>query len=159
MGFTGTTTEAILGNAGIQRFPTSQRAWVDFIQNLDIALRGKTATFTADWTGFSTAQSSTVTYLKKGTVVTIQIPQFGATSDAATFESGATDVPAEIRPLSGKMGAFITRDNGTFISGTIDVSAAGQIRFGAATLSGLGGFTTSGDKGFRGIQSFTYLLD
>ena len=159
MGFTGTTTEVVLGNSGIQRLPTSQREWNYFIQNLDIALRGQTATFTADWTGFSTAQSSTVTYLRKGTVVTIQLPQFGATSDATTLESGATDVPAEIRPLSGKMGAFITRDNGTFISGTIDVSAAGQIRFGATNLIGLGCFTSSGDKGFRGIQSFTYLLD
>ena len=156
---TGTITEVILSNSGIQKFPTTPQEWSHLIRDLDLALRGTTATFTADWAGFDSAQSSTVTYLRKGSVVTIQFPQFGSTSNATTFVSGATDVPAKIRPVSGKMGAFITRDNGTFVSGTIDVSTAGQISFGAADLSGLGGFQNTGDKGFRGTQTFTYLLD
>ena len=116
-------------------------------------------TFPVDLVGFVTAEQETVNYRKIGNMVTIFFAQFGATSNTTTFISGATDVPAAIRPASSKMGAFITRDNGTFILGTINVSSAGQISFGSANLSGLGGFTASGDKGYRGNQSFTYSLD
>jgi hypothetical protein len=118
-----------------------------------------TGTFVANWTGFLAPLSSTWTYIKRGNIVTIHVPQVGAESNASTFTSGATELPAAIRPITSKMGAFITRNNGTFISGTIDVSSGGQISFGSATLSGLGGFSLTGDKGFRGNQSFTYTLD
>ena len=118
-----------------------------------------TGTFDTDWAGFSTAQSSTWTYRVSGNIVTIFCDQFGATSDATTFVSGVTDVPAALRPATTQMGAYITRDNGTFVSGTINISAAGRISFGAANLVGTGGFTASGDKGIRGPQPFTYTLD
>ena len=118
-----------------------------------------TGTFVVDWAGFTTAEAETWTYVKRGSVVTIHAPIFGAISNSTNFISGVTDVPAAIRPTFTKMGAYITRNNGTYIMGTITVSAAGQISLGGSNLSGAGGFTASGDKGYRGPQPFTYTLD
>jgi hypothetical protein len=130
------------------------RVAIDVIEALSV-----TGTFNVDYAGFTTAEAGTWTYRKVGNMVTIRGPQIGATSNATTFVSGATDVPVAIRPASDQVGAYITRDNGTFILGTINVSASGQISFGGTDLSGLGGFTATGDKGIRGPQPFTYMLD
>lgn len=116
-----------------------------------------TGTFTANWSGFATSESTTVRYSKIGNHVTLQFPgTIAATSNSTLFQSGGTEVPQILRPLNTMVGLFEVEDNGTHAIGKIWVTSAGQIvLYADITLSS---FTASGDKGFIGNQTFSYII-
>ena len=116
-------------------------------------------TFTADWSGFTTSPSTIWSYRQTGNIVTVR-PQTSLSnvSNTTALTSGATDIPAAIRPTAATVfSVYDVIDNGTAGAGIIQFSSAGKITFFArlATLT----FTASGTKGFTGGNVFTYLLD
>ena len=128
-----------------------------FSLNGDTVVTEETGTFSVDWTGFSTSESTTFSYVKSGSMVTITPnASVSATSNVADFFSDAAAVPAAIRPTNGAWGAFRVVDNGTTQYGLINVSATGFV--GLGVVGGLGGFTASGTKGIFARSMFTYIL-
>ncbi len=123
---------------------------------LDLSV--ETGTFTATYTGFTTSPSVLWRYTKAGNLV-VMVPnaQLNATSNATGMDSGATDIPTSIRPLSAQSSAFIIKDNNVRAMGKINVTGGGQFQHGADLDNGV--FTASGTKGFPGTQVVTYLLN
>lgn len=119
----------------------------------------ETATFVTDWVGFAAAQNTTWDYTKIGNQVVIHNPtSLSATSNSAQFFSGATDVPASIRPATGTVrGLFIVRDNGVLSIARITVTSLGLLDFSIG-LSGVSGFQLVGLKGFEIAQQFAYQI-
>ena len=122
-----------------------------------VSAGSSSGTFTANWVGFTTAQATTWEYTRTGRVVTMR-PQaaISATSDSALFTSGASDVPAEIRPTAIINLLFILTDNGTQQIGRMQISN-GLILFNPTVSDST--FVTSGTKGFDALQEVTYQLD
>jgi cytoskeletal protein CcmA (bactofilin family) len=60
----------------------------------------ETGSFTATWTGFTTALTSTVYYTRVGRLVTFNLEPFSGTSNSANFLSDAC-IPAALRPKTG----------------------------------------------------------
>ena len=121
--------------------------------------RVNTGTFVATWVGFTTSPTTTWNYTKVGSIVTLHAEAaFSATSDSILFESGATDVPASLRPSEPEVkGLYIIEENGTTQLGVVRITTAGKIFF----RSDVGGavFTASGAKGHTNQLCFTYLVD
>lgn len=113
--------------------------------------------FTANWSGFTTAQSSTVYYSKVGNVVVLRFTNapFG-TSNATTLSSGLGELPALIRPVLNTSFTVRVQDNGTWEAGSLNISSSGTISFN--TLDGLG-FSASGGKAFQSSVNVTYTLN
>jgi hypothetical protein len=126
---------------------------------LDYFLTGSfTATFTQAG-GYS--QAVTVQYQRIGNLVILNIPTFGGTTTAtATINSGATDVPAAVRPAIQYRGPVCVQGptSGTYQMGQIDVTTAGQIQL-ASALNGAN-FTTGNTCGLGGggttVQTVMY---
>lgn len=123
------------------------------------AAANKSGTFVANWTGFTTAESTTWSYTRVGKIVTL-IPDgtLSAISNANGFISGAAEVPELIRPTASSVNAlWRIVDSAVDAIGVMNVSNAGQISFQRDIL--LNTFTAAGQKGFVGGQVFTYTLD
>jgi len=124
-----------------------------------LPLGATTGTFLATWVGFTTSPTTTWNFTKIGSVVTLHANNaFSATSDSILFESGATDVPASLRPSEPEVkGLYIIEENGTTQLGVVIITTAGKIFF----RSDVGGavFTASGAKGHTNQLCFTYLVD
>ncbi len=120
----------------------------------------ETGSFVAAFTGFtSDPQNITFHYTRIGNMVMMQNTTIlAATSNTALMSSGATDVPASIRPsITTTSRIYIVKDNGSEVVGKLQVTSGGQITHNA-DVSG-SGFTTSGSKGFPGNQVISYFLD
>ena len=115
-------------------------------------------TFTVNWDGFSTSESSTFEYTTTGNIVTLRNQlSFSATSDDTVFDSGATEVPAQLRPTGLTVAGFWRmQDNGTQALGRVTISSAGQMRLFPTVTSST--WTASGTKGLNEGQEFTYQL-
>ena len=143
--FTATNLEAILAEMAPGCVPEAAHDY-------------DTGTFNINWsTGFSSTPTSTANYTRHGKIVVMSWGVVSATSDAATFLSGATDLPATLRPTetSLKCVAQIV-DNGVYEMGHLWVYSTGQI---AVTRLDGSSFITSGAKALGGNQCFTYHLD
>ena len=118
-----------------------------------------TGTFVATWLGFTTSPTTTWNYTKVGSQVTLHSDAtLSATSNQTGLLSGATDVPAALRPTETTANAlFIVTDNGTTQTGIVRVGSGGLISFSADVQSS--SFTGSGTKGHAGGLCFTYLID
>ncbi len=134
-GFTATTVEAALAEIG----PIT------------------TGSFTATWTtGFTTTPTSNMIWTRFGNwVMLIAQTTLTATSDAATLSTAAGDMTAAIRPLGETFHVVPVKDNGSWQFGMIELDNNGQITI-HADAAGSGGFTSSGDKGFRSNSHFIY---
>ena len=113
--------------------------------------------FTATWTtGFTTSPTTNMFWRHFGNFVMMHAQSsLAGTSDVATCTTAAGDIPAAIRPVSESFHPIMVEDNGTWQFGVIEVETTGQILL-HANATGSGGFTTSGDKGFRGNTPFWY---
>jgi len=154
MPFLGLTSKTLLQNPSLQRMPTTQRQWIDFIKELDTHLAGETDAFTPTWTGFSSDPSGGVVYWKKvGTLVVMSfsISAVG-TSNATTFS--ITGIPTAVTPISGGTAVQIVVpivgvvDNGTESWGTAAVNSSSIINFGFKDTD-FTSWTNSGNKGFN----------
>jgi len=119
----------------------------------------ETGTFTANWTGFAAAQNTVINFTRVGTQVTMHFNTvLNATSDQTFMSSGATEVPASLRPSEAAViMPTAVRDNGTLAVGIARVTTAGALELYPDV--GLGNFTASGSKGHGLEFCFTYLTD
>ena len=129
------------------------------INHNGVSLGIATGTFVATWVGFTTSPTTTWNYTVVGRVAVLHADgTLSATSNATGLNSGATDVPAALRPTETTVNTlYRVTDNGTTAVGVISISDAGQISFQATVATST--FANSGTKGFIGGQTFTYLLD
>ena len=151
--FTGGALTAVNGfiqeNAQIGRYPKNQMEWNGFLQELAKLIIEYEGTFDATASGFDSAYIFTgFTYYRYGKIVMIKLPVQEETSDSAAFLfSGA--IPKRIRPtVTQSVPCVGLVDNGTPITtcGQARIDTDGALAFGLD--SNLGGFTTSGKKGF-----------
>ena len=119
----------------------------------------ETGTFTANWTGFTTAEVSTWNYTRIGKQVTIHLDgTVTGTSNSTLFLSGATEVPVSLRPTETTVKQLIgLQDAGVAQVGLIQVGSGGAISFLADVAQN--GFTASGTKQVAGGYVFTYMID
>lgn len=117
-------------------------------------------TFTATFTqagGYS--QAVTVRYKKVNDLVTLSIPGFTGTSTAtAPIDSGATDVPSDLRPTAASyMPVFVIEGGTNNTPGVIEVGTGGQLRvFRTAASPNWGGSGNAGlVAGVRHIVTYT----
>ena len=159
MPFLGQTQRKLLQHSGVQRMPTTQREWNDFIQNLDVFLQGETDAFTPTFgTGFSTDPVNAAVYWKKvGTIVIMSFANSAVgTSDTTSFS--ITGIPARLQPISsGSPVQFSVPivglvDNDVESWGSVIVTNAGTIVFGFEDTQATT-WTGSGGKGFNASGS------
>jgi len=161
------TNKKPLANPGFQKYPTNQREWSHYQNEVH---KVQVGSFTPTFSGFSdTPTASDVTWRIQGGLAIIRVPNVSGTSDAATFL--ITNWPQDLHalfPISIPMGGFI--DNGS--AGTeigyaripehaTAGSGTGLMAFGyGADNPGGGGFTTSAAKGIiGGITTLMYPID
>lgn len=103
----------------------------------------KSGTYTATGTGFTTSPTDTVTYSVMNGIVTLQLPNISATSNATTFT--ITGAPTAIRPAADRTIVTPIKDNGAAYSlGLCRVKTTGVFEI-YSTIEG-GAFTASGTK-------------
>ena len=122
------------------------------------AVQQTTGTFTANWSGFTTSPTTTVTYRKVGDIVSLFFAgQVSATSNSTLFQSDVGDMPESLRPSAIKQVLVPIVDNGTAAVGNMWIQTDGRIRL----YSGLSNdaFTASGTKGLQAGRAVTYLID
>ena len=147
-------------NPRITRFPTNQREWNGFIQELTKLIPDYEGTYDATAAGFSGAPFAfTITYHRYGKLVMLRFPAQEATSNATTFS--ISSMPTRLRPaVTNIVPMPMLVDNGTPITtaGQARVSSDGVIIFGIDGADG--GFTASGAKGFGDVAgpSIIYTL-
>lgn len=116
------------------------------------SLIGTASNFTGTLTGCTTAPTYTVYVTLVGNVVTIDVPQVSATSNAAT--KTLTGMPAAYRPATAKQLLCAALDNGgSFVASFGSVGTNGTITFNPSLASTT--WTTSGTASV-GAFSFTY---
>ena len=116
---------------------------------------GKTS-FTATFDGGTPVGALSVVGRKIGKLVTLEIPT-GTTADpnAQVLASGATDIPAALRPAADlEFPAFVT-DNNVKVAGKLKVTSAGQLIFSVGAADG--SFTDAATAGWPRI-AVTYTL-
>jgi len=111
-------------------------------------------TYTASSTGLTAVVTGTVTAVKTGRMVTLEIPLITGTSNATTFT--LTGMPIELRPTASRVFIVSVVDNGGARSIAVGlVLATGVIEL-FSTLGG-GGFTASGTKDV-GRLNISYII-
>ena len=133
-------------NGQMGKYPTNQREWNSFIQQLARMFVEYEGTYNATGGGFSTPPTFTVTYYRYGKFVMLGFTTQEATSNAAAFS--LTAMPTRIRPAVQQRVALAGLiDNGSPVSmGEARIATNGVISISIDGASG--GFTTSGQKGF-----------
>lgn len=119
----------------------------------------ETGTFTANWEGFTTSPSTVWDYTKLGNIVLLS-PQnsIDAISNSGLFRSGATEVPASIRPTAFRRMLYNVKNNAINQMGYLQITTGGRLEF-YANLDG-SAFTSSNNKGFALLGlTVAYLLD
>ena len=110
-------------------------------------------TFTGTLTGCTTSPTGSLYYSLAGTVVTLYIPQIGATSNATT--ATVTGAPAAIFPARVQRVPCIVKENGTVQMGLCEVGTDGVLTLYSTVAAAA--FTNSGAKGIE-LQTITYSL-
>ena len=152
-----TSTSRFLQNhSGIMRFPTSQREWNSFIQELSKWFLEYEGTYDAAAQGFSTVVTFTgITYYRYGKLVMIRFPvqeESSGGGSATTFVLAA--MPERIWPAKNQIVPITNLvDNGAPITGAgqAKIAVNGTITFGIDGADG--GFTGSGNKGFGDVAA------
>ncbi len=123
-----------------------------------VGITTETGSFNVDLIGFvSNPATVAYVYTRVGNIVTI-LPgaSRSGTSNSTVMRSGATDVPASLRPSSDRMCLGSIQDNGTTAVGLLQIKTTGEIEYFADP--GAGVFTTSGTKGIHELVCSTYKL-
>lgn len=113
-------------------------------------------TYTGTLTGCTTSPTGTISYVRKGKMVTLILPSLTATSNSTACT--ITGAPAALRPTATRWGYGHVIDNGSNFNGAAGMSSAGALVLsktdpGAAATS----FANAGGKGTGGF-AFTYAL-
>ena len=113
-------------------------------------------TFTVNFTGARTVSGITASYVRNGKVVTFYLPSNTGTSCSASFfSSGATDLPASLRPLFTTRIPVQVQNNNVLTNGELEMTAAGQI---VVWTSSEGNFTNAANCGWVATP-VTYILN
>lgn len=122
-----------------------------------VAIGYDTGTFTTDWTGFSTSETTTWEYTRTGRLVTMR-PQaeLSATSNSTLLTSQALAIPSQVRPSQQVIVAYIVRNNGTLQLGRLRLESSGLLIADSDVTGAV--FTASGAKGLL-VQEVSYQLE
>jgi len=147
MSVSGATPEA----SGVT-FPSTQVA-SDNANTLDDYREGS---YTGTLTGGTTSPTDTLSYVRVGNMVTVNIPQpttftVSSNSTAMTITGG----PIPMRPSTQRVCFARVRDNGVWLAGFVLIETNGTLSF--YKDGALGVFTASGTKSVGGC-SFSYLI-
>ena len=115
------------------------------------------STFTGPW---ASGQSVTLYFSRIGQAVTcvITVASAACTNNGAVAVSGATDVPATYRPsTTSQARLWVAQNAGTYTTGSISVSLAGQITV-YASYDYTTGFTSGSNAGWI-AQIFSYSVN
>ena len=112
--------------------------------------------FTLNWAGFTTAESTTVYYTKVDDLVTLWfVGSASGTSNLGTLTSGF-EIPVAIRPPRSASHIIEVQNNGTWENGRISLQSTGTV---SITRNGGSAFTTSGTKSFLNDMNFSYTIN
>ena len=112
------------------------------------------ATYTATATGMTTSPTGTVSFVRVGNLVTLEIPVITGTSNATTFT--LTGGPTTMRPSASRSFVFNGSDNsGTNVFGRAVLDTGGTITL--FTTAGSGAWTASGTKATTAIN-ISYII-
>ena len=154
------TDNRLVQNGNITRYPTNQRMWNSFIQELNKWIKNETGNFDPTFTGFSTDPSTAnVWWHRYGQFVHMEFGFTTGTSDATTFS--IDDVPEVIRPRDNQTcltGGMVDNNVSITANTACEVKSTGVISFYSNDTGG--GWTGSGTKGISGglTQSIIYSL-
>ena len=101
--------------------------------------------FTATLTGCTTSPTGTVSYVRKGKMVTLSIPSISGTSN--TTAASLTGVPASLTPANGQSGISLIFDNGVSLNGNFSVTNVNVINLYKGPYGTV--FLNSGTKGVQ----------
>ena len=112
--------------------------------------------FTLNWTGFTTAESTTVYYTKVDDLVTLWfVGSASGTSNLGTLTSGF-EIPVAIQPPRSASHIIEVQNNGTWENGRITLQSTGTV---SILRNGGSAFTTSGTKSFLNDMNFSYTIN
>lgn len=119
------------------------------------ALSGtQVGSFTGTQTGYSASLTPTVQWKRNGSLVTLTFDSASTgTSNAATMT--LTGMPSQLYPNNTVVVPCLVTDNGGQVLGIASVATNGTVTFGD-TAAAVGGFETSGSKGFGAGSTIIY---
>lgn len=107
---------------------------------------GKPGSYTGTLTGCTTSPTGSISYVKQGKTVTLNMAVISATSN--TTSATVTGMPVEIRPSAQRVLTMWTTDNGTEKVSRCVIETSGVITLGNGAS---GTFTNSGVKGVSSL--------
>jgi hypothetical protein len=112
------------------------------------------ATWTATATGMTTSPTGTVSFVRIGNSVVMDMPTISGTSNSSAFT--LTGMPTTCRPSATRSCIIRIQDNSAaYVAGIAEIASTGVITF--RSNLGTGVFTTSGTKSVGTIQ-MTYII-
>ena len=112
------------------------------------------------WAGFTTSPTTNFLFRRFGEFLQVRA-QTGllATSNATTCTLPAASIPAAYQVQGESFFPTAVMDNGSWQFGQIQFDADGSVTLHAGADGDVGGFTASGQKGFRSNQPVIYRLN